>query len=367
MANEVKAREPFIRMVKKDAIPNSKAWGIRIIAILISLVVNGVLIYLITGMSPIDVYVTMYNGVFSTSRQLWSTLFEAGFLLCVAVGLAPAFKMRFWNIGAEGQVLMGALATTLIMFYCPDISNGILLVTMFVASCVAGGVWAVIPAIFKAKYNTNETLFTLMMNYVAIQLVAAFSSIMSPTSSLSTINSGSKSGWLVDIFSNCYGNGLNVLIFLAVTVLMYVYLSHSKQGYEISVVGESENTARYAGINVKKVIIRTMFISGLICGIAGFVVVAGKNHTISTTTAGGYGFTAIIVAWLAKFNPIIMIIFSFFLAFLDKGASAVATSFNLNEFASEMIIGIILFFILASEFFINYKLVLRGNKKKGGK
>ena len=151
---------------------------------------------------------------------------------------------------------------------------------------------------------------------------------------------------------------------LSVAVLMFVYLKYSKQGYEISVVGDSENTAHYAGINVKKVIIRTMLISGAICGLSGFVAVSGASHTISISTAGGKGFTAIIVAWLAKFNTFTMILISLLLVFLDKGAVEIASQYGLNDYVSSMITGIILFFILGSEFFINYRMIFRRKNKE---
>ena len=158
--------------------------------------------------------------------------------------------------------------------------------------------------------------------------------------------------------------GLNVIVVLVITLGMYVYMKYSKQGYEIAVVGESQNTARYAGIDVKKVIIRTMMISGAICGIAGAVIVSGASHTISTSTAGGRGFTAIIVAWMSKFNPLAMILVSGFLVFMQQGSIQVASQFGLNENASDIITGILLFFLIGCEFFINYKLEFR---KKGEK
>ena len=173
--------------------------------------------------------------------------------------------------------------------------------------------------------------------------------------------SETKDGWFPELFGQEYG--LNVVLVLLLTVGMFLYLKYSKQGYEISVVGDSENTARYAGINVKKVTIRTMAISGAICGLAGFIAVAGASHTISTSTAGGRGFTAIIVAWLAQFNTFVMILISFLLVFLQKGAIQIASQFNLNDYASNIITGIILFFILGSEFFINYRIILRSGKE----
>lgn len=140
---------------------------------------------------------------------------------------------------------------------------------------------------------------------------------------------------------------------------MFIYMKRTKHGYEIAVVGESENTARYAGINVGKVIVRTVGISGGIAGIAGFILVSGSSHTISTSTAGGGGFTAIIVAWLAKFNVWAMAVIAFLLVFMQQGAIQIATQYNLNENASEVITGIILFFVIGCEFFINYKLEFR--------
>ena len=148
---------------------------------------------------------------------------------------------------------------------------------------------------------------------------------------------------------------------------MYVYLNYSKHGYEISVVGESERTAKYVGIQVDKVIIRTMFFSGALCGLTGLLLVGGTDHTLTTTITGGRGFTAVMVAWLAKFNPIWMIATSFLLVFLERGAGQISTSFGLNQSFSDILTGIILFFIIGSEFFINYRIAFRRNSKKEDK
>ena len=235
---------------------------------------------------------------------------------------------------------------------------------MLAAALLAGMLWGVIPAIFKAQWNTNETLFTLMMNYIATQLVAfciVFWENPSGSNSVGIINQQTRAGWLGELFGLTYG--WNLVIVVAVTAFVYFYLRDSKQGYEIAVLGESERTARYAGIKPGLVFIRTMAISGAICGLAGFIAVSGASHTISTSTSGGQGFTAIIVAWLAKFNTFVMLLISFLLAFLDRGAQEIASTFNLNDFASDVITGIILFCIIASEFFINYRMVFRHRKE----
>lgn len=361
-----RTKEPLIRISKRTALGKSKAWGIRIVALLLSLIVSGLIIYAIVHMSPVKVYVSMFEGAFGTTKRAWTTIRDTMMLLCIGVGLAPAFKMRFWNIGAEGQILVGGIATAACMIYFgATLSGPILILVMVLASIAAGAVWGLIPAIFKARWGTNETLFTLMMNYVAIQLTSYCVSMWEnppDSNAVGIINQQTEAGWLPSIFGQSYG--LNVVIVLALAIGMYVYMKYSKHGYEIAVVGSSENTARYAGINVRKVYLRTMAISGAICGIAGFLAVSGASRTISTSTAGGKGFTAIIVAWLAKFNTFVMIMISLLLVFLEKGAGEIASRYNLNGYASSIITGIILFFILGSEFFINYRIIFRSGKKE---
>ena len=359
------SKEPLLRIAKRDGISRPKAYAIRLVAVLLSLVVSGIFIFAVTKLNPVAVYEAIFNGAFGTSKRSWVTIRDTMMLLCIGVGLAPAFKMKFWNIGAEGQVLIGGIITAGFMrAFGASIPTPALLVLMAVASILGGCLWGVIPATFKAIWNTNETLFTLMMNYVAIQLTSYCVALWENpkgSNTVGVINQATKAGWFPSVFGQTYG--LNVILVLALTIGMYIYLKYSKQGYEITVVGDSENTARYAGISVKKVTIRTMAISGAICGLAGFIAVAGSSHTISTSTAGGRGFTAIIVAWLAQFNTFVMILISLLLVFLQKGAIQIASRFNLNDYASNIITGIILFFILGSEFFINYRVILRSGKE----
>lgn len=354
-----------LHIAARDSIAWWKAWLIRLVAVLLSLVVCAIVIFGLTKMNPVEVYKGIFEGALGTSRRTWVTIRDTMVLLLISIGLTPAFRMKFWNIGAEGQVLVGGAATAALMIYCGDsLPTPLLLVLMFLASMAAGVIWGIIPAVFKAYFNTNETLFTLMLNYVAMQVVTfciVYWENPSGSNTVGIINSASQAGWLPPLFGLTYG--WNVVIVMIFTVGMYVYMKYSKQGYAIAVVGESRNTARYARINVKKTIIRTMGISGGICGLAGFLLVSGASHTISTSTAGGRGFTAIIVAWLSKFNAFIMILVSFFLVFMQKGAIQIASQFNLNENASDVITGIILFFILGSEFFIRYRFeITKGHK-----
>ena len=380
MKKEQTLREPFVRMVKRDAMPGWQRACIYALALLLALIVCSAVIVAFTGLNPVTVFKTMFETTFGTpdlawknrAMSIWTTVRDTMILLCVALALVPAFRMRFWNIGGEGQILVGGLATAFAMRQFGDVMPTWLLFTCMVCfSLLAGMVWGLLPAVFKAFWNTNETLFTLMMNYIAIQIVSAFSILWEAkqgSGSIGVINKATKAGHMTTSWlSGAFGTKnyiIDVMIVLALTILIFVYMKYTKHGYELTVVGESGNTARYAGINVRRVIIRTMALSGALCGLAGFILVSGSSHTISTNTAGGRGFTAIIVAWLAKFNPFMMIVISFFLVFMDYGAKGVATSCGLNKAFSDIITGIILFFIIGSEFFINYRLVFRGGRKE---
>ena len=361
MENTKNKKSLSFHIVKREQTVWYKGLAIRAIAVLLALVVSGVVITLLTDKNPLAVYKSMWSGAFGMNIRIWSLFQDVAILLCISLAVTPAFKMKFWNIGAEGQVLIGGLATvSVMMFLGGKIPLPLLLIIMIVASILAGIIWAVIPAIFKAFWNTNETLFTLMMNYVAIQLVSYFLKVFVKTGS-GVLFPMPEYGFPV-LFNQPYL--LNIIIVAVLTVAVYIYLKYTKQGYEISVVGESQNTANYIGINVKKVVIRTLIVSGALCGMAGLLLVGGTNHTINTETAGGRGFTAIMVSWLAKFNPFFMVVTSFIIVFLQKGAQQVSTDFRLPQAISDIVTGIILFFIIGCEFFLNYKIVVSKNGKE---
>ena len=361
--HEKQAREPLFHVVKRDAIALPKAMLIRVIAVGAALILCSILSIFLIDANPLEFLKTLFVGAFGSSRRIWKLAKDAAVLLCIALAITPAFRMRFWNIGAEGQVLIGALASVAVAFYLGDkVPNWLLLLLMLLAALVVGAVWGGIPAIFKAKWGTNETLFTLMMNYVATGLVAYSLVIWTPSGS--SVLGALPVGHLPKLLNNEYL--LLILVVLLLTVCVYIYLNYTKQGYEISVVGESENTARYIGIGVGKVIIRTMLVSGAICGLAGFLIVGALDHSITENTVGGQGFTAIMVSWLAKFNPLVMIGTALFVTFLDQGSAQVSTNFKIDSAFPDMIVGIILFAIIGCEFFINYRLKFRASHRKGG-
>ena len=368
-----KIKSPLIRMEKrsKNSIKPIYAWLIRLGSILVALLLGCIAIGL-TGNNPIKAYAVMINGALGSSVYLQQTIKKAIPLLGCALAIAPCFKMRFWNIGAEGQITAGALAATFVVRMLSSCFPGDkpslpLLLLMAAAAILGGGIWGLIPGFFKARWNTNETLFTLMMNYIIIGVVAWLQA--GPWEARQgRIAQFPKVAWLPKV----EGVHCGWIIVLVLVILIYVYMRHTKQGYEIAVIGDSMRTAQYAGMNVGRIMMRTMFLSGAISGLVGFIICAGANHTLAKEIAGGVGFTSITVAWLSQLNPFAMVVISLMLAILTKGASTLQstvlspTAMSVPVSISDIIIGMLLFCMLGCEFFINYKLILRRKAGKGG-
>ncbi len=355
-------REPLFRVVKRDVMPIWKSMLIRVIAVVVGILICALLsVAVLDNVDFLKFMKTLFSGAIGTQRNIWKLAKNAAVLLCISLAVTPAFRMKFWNIGAEGQTLVGALAAVAVAYYLGGkMPAPVLLVLMLIAAVFAGAIWGGLPAIFKAKWNTNETLFTLMMNYVATGLVAFCLAKWCPSNG--SVLPRLAHGHLPVVVHEYF---LLIAVTLILTAVVFVYLYYTKQGYEISVVGESENTARYIGINVGKVVIRTMIVSGAICGLAGFLIVGALDHSITTTSVGGMGFTAIMVSWLAKFNPLTMIGSSLFVTFLQQGAAEIGSA--VDPAFPNIIVGIVLFFIIGCEFFIGYKIKFREKVRKGGK
>ena len=360
------AKSPFVRISQRNDISPKQRLIIRAASVAVAILVDALFILIVSGKNPFLAFGKIFEGTFGNKIKFTETVKETFLLLGVAIALFPAYKMKFWNVGGQGQILMGALAAAAIMKKFPDVPNFLLILIMLLAAIVAGAAWGMIPAVFKSFWYTNETLFTLIMNYVAIQFVVLYveKNRGLTSSSLGIINGIDKSGWLPVL-----GNAtvLPAILISVILVAMYFYIVRSKQGYEVTVVGESLNTARYAGINVKAVIIRTMAISGAVCGFIGFLYVSGLNHTISDSTSGSYGFTAVIVCWLANLNPFLMILYSLIIVFFQKGGLSLQSSKispALNSYSSEIIIAVFLFSLLISNFFIKYRVQFRKKEKE---
>ncbi len=364
---KTQAREPLFHITKRVLVPRFTGLKVRLIAIVLAMAVCALLTTILTGENPLSIFQSIFSGSFGTVRKTWSTIRDVAILLIISVAVTPAFRMRFWNVGGDGQALAGCLAAAACMITLRDVMpSWAIMICMTVASIAAGALWGFLPAFFKAKWGTNETLFTLMMNYIATQLVAFFCVVWeNPKGSgqIGIINQRTQIGWLPVIGESKY-HLFSIIVAVVVCLAMYFYLNYHKHGFELTVVGESERTAHYVGIKVDRVIMRTMLLSGAVCGLTGLLLVGSVNHTLTTTLVDGRGFTAVMVAWLAHFNPLWMVLTSFLLVLLDRGASEIATNFALNESFSDILTGVILFFIIGSEFFIRYEIHFRHHPGK---
>ena len=355
-------KQSLFHIAKRDALPWYKSFAIRGCAILLALVVCAVVTMLLTGENPVNIFATIFKGAFGSARKSWVTFQNLAVLLGISLAVTPAFKMRFWNIGAEGQVLIGCLATAACMICLADkLPNAMLILVSLAAALAAGALWGFLPAFFKAKWNTNETLFTLMMNYIIIGVVKWLQGgpWEAPPSGSQMIAQFAGNAKLPSVL----GVHCGWIIVLVLTVLMFIYMRYTKHGYEIAVIGDSSNTARYAGMNVGRIMMRTMFLSGSISGLVGFIIVSGANHTLYDGVAGGVGFTAISVAWLAQLNPFAMIIIASMLAVLTKGSQTLNTRMQVPSTIADILTGFILLCMLGCEFFINYKISVRREKE----
>lgn len=346
---------PFLHVVKRAGMDRRRMFLYRVAAVALALCTGG-LFLLAIGFNPFQVYATMVGGAVGSQMSLRETVKIAIPLLIASLGVTLAFKMRFWNIGGEGQISIGAVAATFFAINCAYLPQPLLLVLMAVAGILAGGLWGCVPAFFKAKFGTNETLFTLMMNYVAVYIIQSLREgpWRDARSAFPKVAMFEKSARMPSVL----GVHAGWIIALLLVALVFVYLRHTKQGYELTVVGENENTARYAGMNVKKIILRTMFLSAGICGLAGMLQASGADKTLTDTIAGGVGFTAIIISWLARLQPVGILIVSALFACLEKGSGTIQSIYNISPSTADVLQGIILFFVLGCEFFLNYRVVL---------
>ena len=359
-ACDIHLKEPLVRITKREG--STLAYKALVIAVcLILALLTGALLFLAIGKSPLLAYKTILTGAFGTATTFKQTIVIWIPLLVTGLAVGLAFRMKFWNIGGEGQILMGGIAATSMVIYT-GLSGTPLLILMAVAAIAGGGIFAAIPGFFKAKWGTNETLFTLMLNYIAINFLTFLQhqKAWKPQgSNFPIVKDISDRAALPSVF----GIHIGWVFALLLAVLVYLYMHKTKQGYEISVVGDSINTARYAGMHTAKIQVRTIALSGALCGFVGYMQVAGADGTLTQSTSGGVGFTAITVAWLAKLNPFAMIIVAMFIAVLQRGSLAIQSTMRIPASASDLLTGLILFFMLATDFFIKYKLVFRGHSK----
>lgn len=352
----------ILRIAKRDNIPKKREWVIRGGAILLSLVFTG-LILLVFGLNPIEIFKTIIEGSVGSEMRIKQTIIKAVPLIITSLGILVAFKMKFWNIGGEGQIMMGAFAASYVALFFPELPKPLMLLLMMVAAVLVGGLWAFIPAIFKAKMGTNETIFTLMMNYVAIKFVTYLQyQAWTDSDANGFPKIASFPEWA--LMPKIFGLHVGWIIALVCVAFVYVFMKYTKKGYEITVVGESVETARYAGMNINKIIVTAMLVSGGLCGLAGMVQVSAVEKTLAIGISGGYGFTAIITAWLARLNAIAVLFVCIVFAMLIQGGAYIQVSLNVSSAVSNVVQGTILLFVLGSEFFLQYRLLPGSRFKK---
>ncbi len=354
--NSMKIRFLRFRFIKRGEISKAQSAAIRGIALVLSLFA-ATLFIMILKLNPLEVFSSMLQGAFGSKYRLEETIIKTIPLVVTSLGIAVAFKMKFWNIGAEGQILMGAFLASFVALYMPNLPKPIMLITMMIMGMIGGALWAFLPAFFRAKWGTNETIVTLMMNYIALKWITFLQ--YGPWKDPKALGFPKIANFADNaILPHVFGVHIGWIIALVLIVIMYFFMNHSKLGYEISVLGESEQTAKYAGINITKTIIIAVMISGALCGLTGMIQVSGVSTTLTDQITGGVGYTAIITTWLASLSAPIILLVSFLFSVLLQGGSYIQTNLGIPQSAAQIIQGIILFFILGSEYFTKYKLII---------
>jgi general nucleoside transport system permease protein len=346
-----------VHVIQRGEMPAWKTTLFRLTAILVSLLTGGIFLWCL-GVDPISAYGTMLSGALGSVAMQRETAKIVIPLCITSLGVMLAFRMRFWNIGAEGQICVGAIAASYFAYFYNGLPSYILLPIMGIAGFMAGGLWGLVPAYFKTRFGTNETLFTLMMNYVAVYFIQYLRE--DPWRDPGKLGYPAMPRFVQAArFPVVLGVHAGWIAALALAVILYVYVRHTKQGYELTAVGENINTARYAGMPVKKIILRTVFLSAAVCGLSGMLQVSGADKQLTDTVAGGTGFTAITVAWLARLSSFGILTVSVLFGILEKGCSSIQSVYKISNAVSNVLQGIILFFVLGSEFFIQYKPAIR--------
>jgi simple sugar transport system permease protein len=361
-------KEPLIRIAKREKLSKWQTVLFYAVAILIALIIGSFFILFI-GKNPFVYYAKVIAGNFTNFIYLKHFIEKIVPLIITSLGISIAFKMKFWNIGAEGQFIMGALMSTTIVFALGDVANWLTVLLALVFGVLGGGTYALIVGFLKVKLNANETLLTLMFNYIALYLLG----FLKKTSYYRQLGVGAfidfralpKNSWIATIGSGIFSIDISIFFAIGLVIFLFFYFNYTKQGYEINVIGDSLNTAKYAGMNVKGIILRTVFISGAIVGLAGALHVTGtaSNHMLSTGITGGVGWTGVIIAWLARLNPIGILIASLLMGLLENGSSVAESAMGISSSSAAVIQGLILFTVLAMDFFMRYKVILRKKVK----
>ena len=363
-------------IVKRDNCPLWKKACFYAVAVLAALVL-GALLLLALGVHPIAYYTRMFTmGTIGNkiAYKVWiNYLKDFVPLALVSVALSLAFKMRFWNIGGEGQFILGAISAAFVAFKAgPVLPTALTLMLMCLAAMVVAGLYGLFVAALKVRFGTNETLMTLMLNYIALYILIFLSEdkgewnfFLDPSSLRPVFASFAKivSFPSIPMAGKFSLNVCGIFPFL-IGILIYIYLKYTKQGYEIAVVGDSAGTARYAGMKVNTIVLRTVFLSASLIGLAAAFKV-GTAGILSTAITDDVGWTGIIVAWLSQLNTAVIFVVSALICMLHYGSTVAAATFSqVDSSFANMLQGVILFLVLAADFYTRFRIV---PVKKGGK
>ncbi|RLG38010.1 MAG: ABC transporter permease [Thermoproteota archaeon] len=351
---------------KRVVVPKKFALAVRIGSVVLALLAVAVIFHAY-GVNPFDVYRSIFFNAFGTKVGLTETIVRMMPLLLVSAGLALVFKTGFWNIGAEGQLLAGAMAAYVVARTFPDAPPAVLIPTMFIAGFAAGAAWGIPPAVLKAKLNVNDVISTLMLYYVIYWVFQHL--IHGPWKAREKVGQLtyggfahteiiSKNAWL-PVIGETRIHWPTLILSVLAAVGVYVFLNYTTAGYEMKVVGDNPEAARAAGISYLRTVTLAMIISGGLAGLAGVGEFAGIQHRFTPEFLSGYGFTGIITAWLGGVNPIGLLIANFLFGGLLVGGQYIMIDYKLPIGVVDMFNGAILFFVLAGDFLLRYRIQIK--------
>ena len=321
------------------------------------------LIFIISGVNPLYAIMKIFSGSFGSWYGIKETITKAIPLILIGGGLAVAFRAKFWNIGAEGQLLMGAIFGTWVgLNWGPHLPSPVIIPLMFIAGFLGGGLWGVIPAVLKTRFSINEVISTLMMNYICAEFLIFL--IVGPWKGKTKFGfpytDDLPASAILGLIPGSRIHTMTLILAVLLVIFLGIIIYRTRFGYEVRVIGENPDAAKYAGINFFRTTLTVMIISGGMAGLAGIGEVAGLHHHLSypDSISSGYGYTAIIVAWLAKLNPYYVFISSLFFAGIMVGGDAIQISLRLPAATVDVFNGTLLIFLIMGEFFLNHKVKL---------
>ena len=343
---------------------NTSPWGRAIVlaAAMMLVLFISLFFFVAVGIEPFAAYNTIGEEVFMTAYGWQDLLVKMTPLMLTGLAVAVAAQMRLWNIGAEGQFHMGTFALTwFALQFDGKIPGGMLIISMFLMAMIGGGLWGSIPGYLKARFGVNEIITSLLLNYVAVAWLdhLLFGDWRDPNTNNFPITREFSEAAQLPTFGNTPVHAGLILAFVFVLIIAFV-LWKTKLGFQIRLSGENPNAARYSGVNIRMVTILVFAASGAIAGIAGFSEVTGIHYRLQQNISIGYGYTGIIVAWLARNHPLGIILSAFFMSIVFVSAEALQIEYGLPISMVYLYQGIILFTILGSEIFTEYRLRITG-------